>query len=53
LSYAPSDTGFRFSLWGKNIFNEDYITGAILSASSDAVVYAPPRQVGITVDYMF
>lgn len=53
ISYTPAASAFQFSLWGKNILNEDYITGTIMSASSDGVVFAPPRQVGITVDYNF
>ena len=54
ISYKPrSDGDLRISLYGTNLTNEAYFATALLGNSSDAPVYSPPRQIGVSVDYGF
>ena len=54
LSYKPrSDDDLRISLYGTNLTNEAYFATALLGNSSDAPVYSPSRQIGVSVDYGF
>lgn len=43
----------RITLYGKNLTNEAYHQGALLSGTSDIMFYAPPREIGLSLDYSF
>jgi iron complex outermembrane receptor protein len=53
LALVPTNSNFKFILFGRNLANKAYIEGAVLSANADAVAYSAPRQVGVTVEYNF
>lgn len=53
LSYKPAGSDLRFTLYGKNLTNNANINQATPSAAANGVSYAPPREMGITVDYSF
>jgi len=53
VALSPANSHFRMALWGKNLGNKAYVSGAVLSAAADAVLYGPPRQVGVSLDYSF
>jgi iron complex outermembrane recepter protein len=53
LSFSPAASQFKYSLYAKNLTNKAYIQGALPSAYSREAIYAPPREVGVTLDYSF
>ncbi|WP_340314582.1 TonB-dependent receptor [Rhizorhabdus argentea] len=53
LSWSPSGSGFQFTIWGKNLTNKAYTTGAVPTPVADAVHYAPPRELGGSVSFKF
>lgn len=53
VSLQPRDSNFVYSLWGKNLTNEEYLLGATPSGQSDSGIWASPRQLGATVEYRF
>lgn len=53
LGYRPGGGALRFAIYGKNITNEAYFTSALLGNQADAPVYAPPRQLGVRLQYDF
>jgi len=53
LGYRPGGGSLRLGIYGKNITNEAYFTSALLGNQADAPVYAPPRQVGVRLQYDF
>ncbi|MDB5714812.1 MAG: TonB-dependent receptor [Sphingomonadales bacterium] len=53
LSYQPDGSSLKFGIFGKNLTNKAYIDGTVLSAYADAVHYAPPRELGVSLDYSF
>jgi iron complex outermembrane receptor protein len=53
VSYTPPNSHLKFSIYGKNLTDAIYISGTVLAADADAVVYAPPRQVGVRATYAF
>jgi iron complex outermembrane receptor protein len=53
VSYKPANTTVKFSLCGKNLTNNANINSALPSAAGNAVSYAPPREMGATVEYSF
>ena len=42
-----------FALYGRNLTNEEYFSGALGGANAYPVHYAAPRQIGISVEYGF
>jgi iron complex outermembrane receptor protein len=53
LSFSPAGSQFKYSLYGKNLTNKAYIQGALPSPYSREAIFAPPREVGVTLDYSF
>lgn len=53
LAYQPEGSAFRYGLYGKNLTDRAYIQGTLSSGSSDLSFYAPPREVGVTLDMSF
>jgi iron complex outermembrane receptor protein len=54
IAWAPANQeNWQISLWGRNLTNEAYVVSALPTAAIDWVTYAPPREIGITVDYRF
>ena len=51
--YSPEGSRFRFGIYGKNLTNRAYITATSTSAEADEGVYAPPREIGVSVGYKF
>jgi iron complex outermembrane receptor protein len=53
LALAPTNSDFKFILFGRNLTNTAYIEGAVLGQQGNGVAYSAPREVGVTVDYNF
>jgi len=53
VSLQPHGSGFKYSFWGRNLTNVDYLIGTTVSNQGDTGQYAAPRQVGIGVEYSF
>lgn len=53
VRFIPRDGRTQYSLWGKNLTNEDYLMGSAVNGLADTGVYAPPRQVGLSFEYSF
>jgi len=53
IGYKPTHSAFSYSVWAKNLANKAYISGAVPTAEADAVLYAPPREVGVSVKVAF
>ncbi len=53
IGFRPTDSGFHYRLWVKNATNRERIQAETTSAEANTVVYSPPREVGITLDYAF
>jgi iron complex outermembrane receptor protein len=45
--------GLRVGLYGRNLTNKAYITGAVTSGAGFTVNYGAPRELGITASYTF
>lgn len=53
ISLRPHGSGFKYSLWGRNLTNAEYLIGTTVSNQGDTGQYAAPRQMGISVEYSF
>jgi iron complex outermembrane receptor protein len=53
VSFTPASTNVKYSLYGKNLNNAAYIQGALPTAYAYQALYAPPREVGLRLDYSF
>ncbi|MGF7150126.1 iron complex outermembrane receptor protein [Sphingomonas zeicaulis] len=53
LSWTSADDHIRATLFGTNIFDEDYIAGVLVSGIATAVTYAQPRSYGVRLEYLF
>lgn len=51
VTYEPRGTRYRFTLWGENLFDEQYDTTVVTSGTADTHVYARPRSYGVRVSY--
>ncbi|BFM08876.1 TonB-dependent receptor [Halioxenophilus aromaticivorans] len=51
LGYISTDERFRITLWGKNIFDEHYVTNVISSSDSTARFAGATRTYGITFGF--
>ena len=51
LAFTPRSSNFKYSLYGKNLANKAYIDGVTPIAVSSQAFYAPPREVGVKLDY--
>lgn len=53
ISFTPKSSSFKYSVYGKNLTNRAYIDGVTPNPVSAVSFYAPPREVGVSVDYSF
>jgi len=53
IAYKPDGSHYRFVVFGKNLTNAAYINSTLLDATADMVFYAPPREIGVQVEYSF
>lgn len=53
ITVAPRNSGFKYTLYGKNLTNKVYITGVISSAIAAQGFFGPPREVGLRATYSF
>jgi len=53
VTWNTSNEGLSFSLWGKNLTDEEYITHMYTIASSVVAVYGDPSTYGASVDWRF
>jgi iron complex outermembrane recepter protein len=53
VSFTPTSTNVKYSLYGKNLNNAAYVQGALPTADAYQALYAPPREVGVRLDYSF
>jgi len=53
ISWTSPDDHYRATVFGNNIFNENYIAGILVSGIAAAVTYAQPATYGIRLEYMF
>jgi iron complex outermembrane receptor protein len=53
VSWSPAGTRFRFTAWGANLTDEDYLISVYEDATTDGAGYAPPRTFGATINYAF
>lgn len=45
------DSNLRLGLYGRNLTNKAYLTGQLVNASGFLGAYAPPREIGISINY--
>lgn len=53
LAFTPRDSHLKYTLFGKNLTNKAYVQGALPTAQAHEVYFAPPREVGIKLGYIF
>ncbi len=53
LSYAPRGRPWKLSLWGKNIFDEQYISHLFVLGGNDYALYGTPRTYGLSFAWHF
>ena len=54
LSFSPvTYQNLRVSLWGRNLSNELYIQGTLLTTFADGVTYSAPRTFGVRAEFEF
>jgi iron complex outermembrane receptor protein len=53
LTWTPTDSRLKFSIWGKNLTNKAVISSVIIAGSYDAVDYLPPRTFGVRADFSY
>lgn len=53
VSWQPADSGFRLSLWGRNLTDEQHSRAVFLLETYDGISYARPRTYGLGVEYSF
>lgn len=53
IGLTPTDSNIRVGLYGKNLTNRAYVNATTISAQGDSGIYAPPREVGVSLGYKF
>ena len=53
VAFTPADTGLTLSLFARNFTNNKVIASTFINPSADAVTFAPPRQIGVGMNYSF
>lgn len=53
VGYVTADESWQFKLWGKNLTDEQYVTGSFDFIGGNVQYVAPPRQIGATVGFNF
>lgn len=52
-SFTPGRSRFRYTWYGKNLTHKAYIQGALPTALAHEVIFGPPREIGVRVDWQF
>jgi len=53
LAFTPAGTGLTLSVFTRNFTNAKVIGSTFVNPSADAVIYSPPRQIGVGLNYSF
>jgi iron complex outermembrane receptor protein len=53
VSWAPNNSGFRFTLWGKNLTNAVTYNSIYADPLGNIAFYAPPLEAGVTLAYHY
>jgi len=53
IGYTLPNSDVKFTLWGRNLFNEVYNVYILTGATADTTVYAKPRTYGVRLDMKF
>ena len=53
ISWSPVDSGFKLTLYGRNLTNKDVLSGAFPNQFADVSTYEPPRTYGVMANYEF
>ena len=53
LTFSPSSSSFKYTLYGKNLTNKAYVQGALPTAQANMIFWNQPREIGVTVGYSF
>jgi iron complex outermembrane recepter protein len=51
VSLGQNDTGWEFSLWGKNLLNETFSLGSYALFGAFPIYYNQPRTYGATLGF--
>jgi iron complex outermembrane receptor protein len=53
ISLAPRGSGFKYTLYGKNLTNKVYTTAFLGGAEADQAYLSQPREIGLKANYSF
>lgn len=53
LAFTPAGTGLTLSVFTRNFTNAKVIGSTFVNPSADAVIFSPPRQIGVGLNYSF
>ncbi|WP_336969906.1 TonB-dependent receptor domain-containing protein [Sphingobium aromaticiconvertens] len=53
IAFSPADTGATLSVFARNFTNAKVLGSTFINPSADAVIYSPPRQIGVGLNYSF
>jgi iron complex outermembrane recepter protein len=53
IGYSPTGSGVKVSVFAKNLTGKVYFSSAVVDNESDGVTYAPPREIGVEINYRF
>lgn len=53
VAYTTPDEHWRVTLFGNNIFDEEYVAGILVSGIATSVTFARPATYGIKLEYLF
>ena len=53
IAWTPVDSGVTLSAFTRNFTNAKVVGSVFINPSADAVIYNPPRQIGLAVNYSF
>jgi iron complex outermembrane receptor protein len=53
VAWTPKDSGFTGALFVRNFTNAKVVGSTFINPSADAVIYNPPRQIGIAFNYSY
>jgi len=52
-SFSPGNGPLTLKVFGRNLTNESYVTGTVVSTTAYRSYYAPPREIGVSANYKF
>jgi iron complex outermembrane receptor protein len=51
IAYQPTQSHFRYSVWGRNLTNAAYVASTVSGAPTPYVLYGPPLEFGVAIKY--